>query len=650
MPRSTARLLAFYAAITLVPVVLLGVALAISLRNDANRRGLAEGRSEAILLAHVAVQPLLDGQPVSRGLTGTQRQRLSRLGAALLAKNEALRLRVRDLSGRVAFSADGSGLGGTPDDEALKAAGGKVVALVTHLNTDANDTGHRGVAAVEVYVPLTAGFPARRVGVLEAYLPYAPIHRDVSAGLHSLYLDLAGGLAVLYLVLFAITLSVSRGLRREAVLNAFLAEHDPLTELPNRTLFHRRAEQALRHAARQGKKTAVAIIDLDQFKDVNDTLGHHNGDRLLTALAQRMASGMRPHDTIARLGGDEFGVILHDAHEAEQVLWRLRDVIDREVEVSGLPLTVQATVGFVVAPDDAADVDTLLQRADVAMYVAKAQHAGVLRYEPSLDHYDAAKLSLVSELRHAIDDGQLVLHYQPQRALDGDRVTAVEALVRWQHPTQGLLYPNGFLPLAEQTDLIDRLTRWVLKAALSDIDGLGLAAENLSVAVNVSARSVSRVGFADEVLQSLSDANVPAERLVVEVTETALLTNPAHASTVLHKLAQRGVRISIDDFGRGQTSLGYLSDLPIHQLKIDRSFVTDMAQNHVHDAVVRSIIHLGHNLGLGVVGEGIETEATLVRLREAGCDIVQGFLIARPMPASALGRWLKRRRGSRALA
>jgi diguanylate cyclase (GGDEF)-like protein len=472
----------------------------------------------------------------------------------------------------------------------------------------------------------------------------------VTAGLHRIYVDLAVGLAVLYLVLFAITASVSRGLRREAALNAFLAHHDTLTELPNRMLFHRLAAHALADAVRLDRQIAIAIVDLDHFKDVNDTLGHHSGDHLLAELAQRLAARMRPYDTIARLGGDEFGIILRDAAEAEHILWRLREVIDREVEVNGLPLSVQASIGFVIAPDDADDVDSLLQRADVAMYVAKAQHAGVLRYDCSLDHYDAAKLSLVSELRHAIDAGQLVLHYQPQTTLADDRIDAVEALVRWQHPTKGLLYPGTFMPLAEKTDVIDKLTRWVFHTALTELDRLGEAAAGLSVAVNVSARNIGRPGFANEVIAILRDVGVPADRLIVEVTETALLTDPERAAAALAALAGAGVRISIDDFGRGQTSLGYLSDLPIHELKIDRSFVADMASNPGHAAVVRSIVDLGHNLGLRVVGEGIETDDILALLRECRCDIAQGFLLGRPMPGQALVRWLGAAGASHALA
>jgi diguanylate cyclase (GGDEF)-like protein len=645
-----ARLFVIYAVISLVPVSVLGLVLALSLRTEARQRGLAEGRSEAALVAQTAVEPVLVGHPLGRGISPTELADLRRLVRRAVGERKVLRLRLRDLAGQVVFSDDGSGFATKPEDEAMSAAHGEIVARLTRLNTDTNDLGKTGVASVEVYQPLVAGTPSKRVGVLELYLPYAPISRDVTAGLRGLYFDLAIGLAVLYLALVAITWSVSRGLRREAALNAFLAEHDALTELPNRTLFHRRAEAAVSSTARTGEPVAIAIVDLDRFKDINDTLGHYNGDHLLSELALRVAANMRPHDTIARLGGDEFGLILRDAAGAEQGLSRLRQIINGEVEVSGLPLSVEASIGYVLAPDDGAEVDTLLQRADVAMYCAKAQHIGVARYDSALDHYDAGKLALVGELRHAIDAGELVLHYQPQSTLADGRIEAVEALVRWQHPTRGLLYPDKFLPLAEQTDVIDKLTDWVLRTALSEIRDLGPTADELAVAINVSARSVGRMELAKSIIQTLEDLDLAAERLIIEVTETALLADPARAAAVLAELDAAGVKVSLDDFGRGQTSLAYLSALPIHELKIDKSFVLDMLENPAHAAIVRSIVDLGHNLTLRVVGEGVETELTLAALSESGCDVAQGFLLARPMAAEQLGAWLEPALGSTAVS
>jgi diguanylate cyclase (GGDEF)-like protein len=640
-PRSMRRLFATYAAISLIPILILGVVLAESLRGVANQRGLAQGRSEAILVARTAVEALLDGRALGLGVSRVEATALRRLTTSAIGGGEILRLRLRDLRGQVVFSDDGSGFRERPEDAALAAARGRTVAHLTRLNADSNDTGRRGVQSVEVYLPLRAGSPGHKVGVLEIYLPYAPIARDVTAGLHGLYIDLAVGLALVYLALFAVTVSVSRGMRRGAKINAFLAEHDALTDLPNRLLFHQRAEKALAEAARDGKSVAIAIVDLDHFKEINDTLGHHTGDRLLTEIAKMIKANMRPHDTVARLGGDEFGLILLDVPDARETLTRLRAVIEQEVEIRGLSLSVEASVGLAVAPEDGTDADTLLQRADIAMYVAKARHAGVLRYDCALDHYEAAKLSLVAELRHAIDDDQLVLHYQPQTVLSTGRVKVVEALVRWQHPTHGLLYPDSFLPLAEQTDVIDRLTQWVLESALSELRILDTSSDGrLEVAVNVSARSICRSDFAARVIATLERLAMPAERLIIEVTETALLTDPGRAAKVLGELASAGVNISLDDFGRGQTSLGYLSALPVDELKIDKGFVMDMLENPAHAAIVRSIVDLGHNLHLRVVGEGVENEETFEALRETGCDIAQGFLLARPMTAEKMVGWL----------
>ena len=624
-----------HAAISLIPVLVLGAALALNFKSEAQRRGLSEGESQAALVAQTGVEPLFpEGHPVSTALTQPQREGLTRLAS----NKTILRLRLRDLTAHVVWSGDDSGMKATPEDEAIEAAAGGPVAKLTHLNADANDEGPTGVPAVEVYRALEAGDPSHRIGVLEIYLPYAPINQEVSAGLHALYRDLGIGLGALYLTLLVISISMSRGLRQEVKFNAFLAEHDHLTDLPNRTLFHRRAAAALKRAKRS-QPVAIAIIDLDRFKDVNDTLGHHNGDRLLTELARRLDVNTRPEDTVARLGGDEFGVILTGATDPEEALWRLREVIDREVEVSGLPLSLESSVGYVVAPEDGNNVDDLLQRADVAMYVAKGAHSGVVRYDADQDDYDAAKLGLIAELRQAIDAGQLVLHYQPKAAIGDGKVEAVEALVRWEHPVRGLVYPDSFIPVAEQTDLIDKLTDWVLMTALEDVKTMGRRG-GLAVAVNVSARSLSKPDFAGRVQAALEEAGVPATRLIIEITETALISDPERAGAALAELDAAGVRVSIDDFGQGQTSLGYLSNLPVHELKIDKSFVFDMLTNPAHAAIVRSIVDLGHNLQLRVVAEGVETDAVLGGLRKAGCDVAQGYLLARPMPLAKLGEWL----------
>ncbi len=601
---------------------------------------MAEGKSEAVLIAQTAVEPLLDGRPVSAGLSPAEVAGLRRLVSHAVRSRDVLRLRVRDLSGQVAFSDDGSGFKEAPEDEALDAAEGTIVGRLTQLNSDSDDTGPVGPESVEVYLPLNAGNPSHRVGVLEIYLPYAPINADVSAGLHNLYRDLVIGLGALYVAIFVISVSVTRRLRRQVKVNQFLAEHDPLTELPNRTLFHRRVTEALEQAERTGRPTVVAIADLDRFKEINDTLGHKNGDQLLKELARRLASSASAGDAVARLGGDEFAVVLGDVDDPRTALFEIRRLIEREAEVNGLTLTVESSIGFAVAPDDGSAADELLQHAEIAMYVAKSEHLGVTRYDKSHDHYDASNLELITQLRRALQDDELVLHYQPKATLPDGKIDAVEALVRWHHPTRGLLAPDRFIPLAEQTDLIDELTAWVLRHALEDLRGFGPDAREVSVAVNVSARNLVRSEFASQVMQILEDANVSPQRLIVEITETALLTDPPRAAKVLRELDAAQVRVSLDDFGIGHTSLSYLSALPVRELKIDKSFVSDMLTNAAHAAIVNSIVDLGHNLSLRVVAEGVETPEVLSALTASGCDLAQGFLLARPMPAAQLRDWL----------
>ncbi|MGH8996245.1 MAG: diguanylate cyclase domain-containing protein, partial [Acidimicrobiales bacterium] len=340
---SVGRLLSLYAAISLVPVVLLGLVLALNYQAEARQRGLAEGRSEAISVAKTAVEPALTGARLSKGLHGEQLATMRALARRAVGDGDVLRLRLRDLQGTVVFSDDGTGFGSKPEDQALAAARGAVVARLTHLNADSDDSGPIGPSAVEVYVPLTAGSDEHRVGVLEIYLPYAPISADVGAGLHHLYLDLGVGLALLYVALFLISFSVSRRLRHQLQVNTHLAETDPLTDLPNRTAFHRRVEAACEAAQRTGGSVAIAIVDLDRFKEVNDTLGHHNGDVLLCQVTARLLDALGDVGSAARLGGDEFAVLVPrvpDAAAAQAVAERVLEALLQPFVIDELSLGV----------------------------------------------------------------------------------------------------------------------------------------------------------------------------------------------------------------------------------------------------------------------------------------------------------------------
>jgi diguanylate cyclase (GGDEF)-like protein len=414
---------------------------------------------------------------------------------------------------------------------------------------------------------------------------------------------------------------------------------DALTGLPNRRLFHDRVDRAVARARREGLMAAVMIIDLDRFKEVNDTLGHRSGDVLLQAIAGRLTGAVRESDTIARLGGDEFAVLLpevRDAAAAASVAAVLGAAISEPILLEGLSLDTEASIGIALFPGDGEDVAHLLQRADVAMYTAKSEHLGHAFYGPENDNYSPERLALVGELRRAIENDELVLHYQPKVDLETGVPAGVEVLVRWQHPQRGLLAPVEFVPLAEHTALIKPLTLHILNRALSQCREWELQGRALSVAVNVSARNLLDPDFADAVEACLALAEVPATRLELEITETVLMANPARALEVLERLSDMGVSLSIDDFGTGYSSLDYLKRLPVNVLKIDKSFVMNMANDPADAMIVRSTIDLARNLGLRVVAEGIEDQSAYDMLRSLGCHVGQGFLMSRPVTSGDL--------------
>jgi diguanylate cyclase (GGDEF)-like protein/PAS domain S-box-containing protein len=423
--------------------------------------------------------------------------------------------------------------------------------------------------------------------------------------------------------------------------------HDSLTELPNRICFHDAVTQAI-GAAREGGELAILLIDLDRFKEVNDTLGHHYGDRLLREFAAALSRHLRPPDTVARLGGDEFGVLLQvdgDATAAaKSAVARIENLLATPYQVEGLPLSVEASIGIARFPQDGDDVTKLLQHADIAMYVAKASGTGHAFYEASGDDHDRRRLGLLGELRRAISEHELVLHYQPKLDLRTKRIDRVEALVRWQHPALGLLPPAEFIPLAEQTGLINPLTLYVLDEALDQCRRWLAEGKEISVSVNVSPRSLNDSAFPDAVAQRLRNHQVPAQSLLLEVTESAIIFDPVRAEETLRTLSRLGVRLALDDFGTGHSSLTLLGRLPLDQIKIDRSFVTNLTTNAGNDVIVRAIINLGHQLGLEVVGEGVETIDVTARLQQYGCDILQGYTLTPPLPAKELEHWLEEQR------
>ena len=428
-------------------------------------------------------------------------------------------------------------------------------------------------------------------------------------------------------------------LRSQAELNQHQALHDALTGLPNRTLFHDRIGQALHRARRSDATVAVLMLDLDRFKDVNDSLGHAAGDALLTAIGRRLDGMLRASDTVARLGGDEFGVLLPDQTSVEDIAIaaeRVRAAIQEPVIVQGLPLSVDASIGIALYPRDGGELETLLQHADAAMYHAKHGNTGVAFYESSRRDGDPIRLTLVGELRRALDERELTLHFQPKARLADGAVRSVEALLRWNHPERGLVPPGDFIPTVQQTGLIDPLSRFVVDEALRQcrawLDG-GL---RLAVAVNLAARNLTDPEFPGVVETLLARHGVDGALLDIELTEAAMLADPVRSRQAIERLAELGAKISVDDFGTGYFSLSQLRNLPVRELKIDRSLLND-------ELIVRSTIELGRNLGIDVVAEGVETPAMWERMAALGCTYAQGFYLCPPLPAAELTAWCGRR-------
>jgi diguanylate cyclase (GGDEF)-like protein len=430
-------------------------------------------------------------------------------------------------------------------------------------------------------------------------------------------------------------------LHQSEVLNGALehqALHDLLTGLPNRTLLHKRVEQAIADAAAADASVALLVIDLDRFKEVNDTFGHQYGDLLLQQIGPRLSDVLQPEDTIARLGGDEFAVLLPSANavRGEHVARKLLASLERSFSISDISVDVGGSIGIALSPEHAADSDVLLRRADVAMYVAKRAGRGYTLYSPDQDQHSPDRLAMVGDLRRAIEADELTLHYQPKLSLRTNRCIGVEALIRWQHPQRGLIPPDQFIPLAERTGLIKNLSHWVLNAALKQARDWLAVGVDVPVAVNLSMRDLHDPDLPDTVARLLRHWQVQPRQLAVEITENGLMADPARALATITGLRVMGIRIAIDDFGTGYSSLAYLKRLPVDELKIDRSFVRDLATDDDDLAIVRSTISLGHDLGLTIVAEGIEDAGTSDLLRRLGCDIAQGYFIGRPMSAAAL--------------
>ncbi len=460
--------------------------------------------------------------------------------------------------------------------------------------------------------------------------------------------SLAVGVGAVLLLLFSrLRRQSTKAHRAQSDLNAYQATHDELTGLPNRGLFSTLLESALTQARESDGTVAVVLLDLDRFKDINDTLGHRYGDYLLQQIGPRISAVLRDVDVLARLGGDEFVLLFPSEASGQEAIYaaldltrRILDALHEPFIVDDVSLAVEASAGIAVWPAHGDTGDLLLQHADIAMYLAKSRHEDVALYNSALDGHNPRKLTLLSQLRGAVDNGELILHFQPLVNFGSGAVVGAEALVRWNHPEEGLLPPGEFVPLAEGSGFIHELTRFVLYAACEQAKEWETRGLPLVVSVNISARCLLDTELPQQVAATLLATGLPPHLLKLELTETAIIADPDRARSIIGRLHTLGVGLSVDDFGTGYTSLSSLRDLPVQEFKIDRSFVKNMVTNPKDAIIVRTGVELAHRLGLDSVAEGIEDAETYAALAALGCTTAQGFYLGRPMPSADFDAWL----------
>ncbi len=444
------------------------------------------------------------------------------------------------------------------------------------------------------------------------------------------------------LVGLLVTFYVSRRAGLQAKQLTTQALYDSLTGLPNRSLLRDRIEQAIAHARRSNRPFCIAMMDLNRFKEVNDTLGHNVGDELLREVSRRLRKIMRAEDTVARMGGDEFVLVLQGLGKdgIPAFARKLHSALETAFFWGSQRIDISASTGIALFPSHAEDASSLIRYADIAMYMAKRSGRDYALYSPDQEQVNRDRLSLKSQLREAIQSGQLTLHYQPKIDHRTCQVTGVEALARWNHPEKGMLAPDSFIPLAEEAGLIEEVTHWVLKTAIAQLAALHAGGHRLTMGVNLSARNLHELELPAAVATLLAANDVAPQYLTLEITESAVMFNPADAVSILGKLDRMGVILAIDDFGTGYSSLAHLRQLPVDEIKIDKSFVIDMEQNENDAVIVRSIIDLAHNLGLKAVAEGVDTRDAWDTLTILGCDCSQGYYLCKPLPQERLLPWL----------
>ncbi len=649
--RRRTSLTATFALVSLVAMVVLGVILVTSVAQVLRQQALDDSVRTASAYAQSGLRNRVSATEWSR--ESLQRPTLTTLAQDLRPDATLLTIRLWARSGRSLFDSDAAKDPATPlafpDTGRLDHAvsdRSPSAALITQVDaadgtaTDMGGSFRAGVETVlDVYVPVYANhgdtIPA---GAAEIVLDYSPTQAATADAVRNVAGIVALGMVLVWLLLFRTVRRASRRLRASAAENARLALLDPLTGLPNRRLLAERLERAVDEAMAEDAHVGLLLLDVDRFKEINDSLGHDRGDQLLVQVADRLRDIVRDTDTVARLGGDEFAILLKTVRSVDDGAMfaeRVLGVFSQPFDIDGLTLHVETSVGLALLPDHAEDVQSLLKRADIAMYIAKAGRRGMSIYDSDGDSNSPARLIILGDLRRALDAGdQLSIHYQPKLDLNTRSIVGLEALLRWNHPVRGMIPPSDFIPLAEQTGLVHLLTRRVLEMVLDQIRTWRLDGWEIQVAVNLSALNLAEPDLDKKIAALLEEYDVPAHLLEFEITESAIVQDPERAAATLSRIAAMGSTIALDDFGIGNTSISQLRDLPIDTLKIDRSFILDMSEGG--EILVKVVTDLAHEFQMVAVAEGVEEADIAERLRALGCDVAQGYLYARPMPADEL--------------
>ena len=636
------RLVLRFAVSTCIALALAAAAILLVVRHYNTVQAERAATSEARVISSSVLRGSLLASDFARAVPERRRSSLDQLFEQHVLAEGVLLVNLYAKNGTVTYSTDHRLIGTrvASTGHIREALAGTIRGDVTSLRPGAADKPR--TKALRTYAPVAV---PGGTGVVAIFQDYGPIARAAEATFVPVAAIFEVVLLLLFLALVPILRRVTQRIRRQMEEIERRALYDELTGLPNRTLFGDRIEQAIAAAGQDAHSAAVMLLDVDGFREVNDALGHETGDRLLQEVASRLGETVRSSETLARLGGDEFGILLSPGsdEDATALAARIHGVLESPFSLSGFPLEIAVSVGIAAYPEHGESVDTLLQHADVAMYVAKDGHAGTALYESEQDTSDAARLALAGELRGAIDNEELVVHFQPKAELESGLIVGVEALVRWQHPERGFIPPDEFIPIAERTGLIKPLSQYVVASALRQCGEWRAAGFDLHVAVNLTIPDLLDLELPDRIGELLAETGVRPGQLELEITETTILADPFRVRQVLNRLNEMGLRLAIDDFGTGYSSLAYLKNLPVHTIKIDRSFVMGMCEDASDATIVRSTIDLGRNLGLGVVAEGIESQEVWDALRADGCSLAQGYFISRPASAEYLTPILEER-------